>query len=575
MRSSRRCHRVLRRPPCPPMPATAGVGLPAFRSRRVCVISLVAISASVTNAGASADGLIPAAWRPGAPNGEAWYPCEPPPVCPAPSVTAAGVEDADAAAASYAIATAATDVMDGPTSSSGRVDGDATPCGRRTFLGVPRPTGAAFTALFPFLFPWLLAFRLTVPSAASRRWPATLVAAILWALAATATIVYTTKWVRCALGSSGLRLPSEVIDLTLLAAAASVTDVVEALGERSDDAAVAHVLGVNLFDAGVGLGLAWLIGVLVVGQPLRTSTNSLCEPSLPLLLLFGANGVALVVLGFSPWLVGRLQAGVFLRPYSLFVVLVFVVGIFKGGMIERGTRLSKRASGPKESGAAGAAKRKWMGAPTRRAATARRPSRGRWPPWWHRDARRSSAAPVQFDGPPPASPRRRRCGAVAVTAAAVVWPAAATQRHHPPTAAAVGAGERAGGGETCPHRRPRGARVRAATAHCAARRRQRRDGRAVGHSRNKSAILRVSLPLWSGESRARVAAVHDAARARRLGGERLRWLPRLCFKKATGFFFFKQQRWPIEIFVPACGHMATTQDLVECPRISLGVASPH
>jgi len=59
-----------------------------------------------------------------------------------------------------------------------------------------------------------------------------------------------------------------------------------------------------------------------------------------------------------------------------------------------------------------------------------------------------------------------------------------------------------------------------ATAHRAARRRQRRDGRAVGHSRNKPAILRVSLPLWPGESRARVAAVHDAARARRLGGER-------------------------------------------------------
>jgi len=277
--------------------------------------SLWCTSACIADAQASADGLIPAAWRPDAANDAAWHPCAPPPVAPAPSLTAAGVADADAAAAA---AISAADDVD-PTLASRRVDGGAPPPPRRTILGVPRPQGAASTAFFPFLFPWLVAYRWTVPSAAGRWWLLTLLMAIFWTLAATTGIITLVDLIRCA-----LFLPGRVLDLTLLAAAASVTDVVEALGETGDDAAVAHILGVNIFDVGVGLGLSWLIGALVVGHPLPVSTDVLSEPSLPLLILFAANVVALVVLGWGRWRVGRVQVGVLLVLYVVFVVLVFV-----------------------------------------------------------------------------------------------------------------------------------------------------------------------------------------------------------------------------------------------------------
>ena len=124
--------------------------------------------ASTADARASADGLIPAAWRPDAADDAAWprvpwHPCAPPPVVspapplvtPAPSLTAAGVADADAAAAADATAMAAADDVADAALASWRVDGGVTPDARRTILGVPRPRGAASTAFFPFLFPWL------------------------------------------------------------------------------------------------------------------------------------------------------------------------------------------------------------------------------------------------------------------------------------------------------------------------------------------------------------------------------------------------------------------------------------
>jgi K+-dependent Na+/Ca+ exchanger-like protein len=119
-----------------------------------------------------------------------------------------------------------------------------------------------------------------------------------------------------------LNIPPVIVALTLLAAGTSVPDLfasVVVARQGRGDMAVANAVGSNVFDILVGLGLPWLLLLIVKGGTIEVGTADLFTSTL---LLLGTVILLFVFLTTGHRL-SRLEGGVLIFVYLIYVLWVW------------------------------------------------------------------------------------------------------------------------------------------------------------------------------------------------------------------------------------------------------------
>ena len=115
-------------------------------------------------------------------------------------------------------------------------------------------------------------------------------------------------------------IPEVVIGLTILAFGTSVPDVLSSINvarKGKGDMAVANAVGSNIFDILIGLGVPWLIVLLVGTSHIPVVTENLISS---VILLFATVVALLFLLIAKRWEIGR-YAGVLLIGFYVFYLL--------------------------------------------------------------------------------------------------------------------------------------------------------------------------------------------------------------------------------------------------------------
>lgn len=124
--------------------------------------------------------------------------------------------------------------------------------------------------------------------------------------------------------SAALNIPEAVIALTVLAIGTSVPDLFSSLivaRQGRGDMAVSNAVGSNIFDILVGLGLPFLIVMLISGGSISTG-GDLTSSSL---ILFASVILLFVLLLFSGWRIGKFTGMVLLGLYLFYVAREIII----------------------------------------------------------------------------------------------------------------------------------------------------------------------------------------------------------------------------------------------------------
>jgi K+-dependent Na+/Ca+ exchanger-like protein len=131
----------------------------------------------------------------------------------------------------------------------------------------------------------------------------------------------------------GIGVPEAIIALTILAAGTSVPDMISSIVATKKgygNMAISNAIGSNSFDILIGLGLPWLIFILLKGQDIEVGTENLMSS---IILLFGTVLLlALILIGkkFSiSKTEGILLVGIYLVYIVISIFLVFYPDFFK------------------------------------------------------------------------------------------------------------------------------------------------------------------------------------------------------------------------------------------------------
>jgi K+-dependent Na+/Ca+ exchanger-like protein len=122
--------------------------------------------------------------------------------------------------------------------------------------------------------------------------------------------------------SEALSIPPVIVALTLLAAGTSIPDLFASsvvARQGRGDMAVANAVGSNVFDILVGLGLPWLLVLLVEGGTIHVGTEDLFTSTL---LLLGTV-VLLFVFLTTHHKLSRLEGIILILTYGLYIVWVW------------------------------------------------------------------------------------------------------------------------------------------------------------------------------------------------------------------------------------------------------------
>jgi len=214
-----------------------------------------------------------------------------------------------------------TGSVDGTDTPPGSVDGvDEVP--GTTFLGIALPTTTAGWALFPFSFPWLLAFKLTIVDCSQDKyakwWAVTFGVSVAWIAGISYLMVEAARFFGCIVG-----IPAAVLGVTVLAAGTSVPDALASISVAragKGDFAVSNALGSNCFDVGIGLGAPWFLGGLILKTPQIIPTEPITAIVVPVIILFVILTALLGLLAANKWKMGKMIGGVLIGGYGLFVV---------------------------------------------------------------------------------------------------------------------------------------------------------------------------------------------------------------------------------------------------------------
>lgn len=196
------------------------------------------------------------------------------------------------------------------------------------------PTSKGGWLSLPFLFPWRVVFRFTVPDVRRRGstkwWPLSFILSVLWIVAITFVLVECTTLAGCY-----IRIPSAVMGLTLLAAGTSVPDALASVAVARKglaDMAVSNAIGSNVFDILLGLGMPWLIGTIVYKEAIPVTVKPVGQVVIPIAILFFIIVLLVTILAFTGWKLSKMLGislftlYVVFIMYSLLDVYVFKIG---------------------------------------------------------------------------------------------------------------------------------------------------------------------------------------------------------------------------------------------------------
>lgn len=212
-------------------------------------------------------------------------------------------------------------------------DADEEPLGRR-FLGVELPNSLGGKILFPFAFPWRLAFQLTIVDCSkdskAHLWWVTFLLAIAWIGAISYVMVEAARLAGCLIG-----IPASVMGLTVLAAGTSVPDALASVAVARNgqgNMAVSNAIGSNVFDILLGLGLPWFLGGLINKRPQAVTVDPVGAVVIPICILFVIIVLLLAILVAMRWKLRPLLGYVLFVIYGVFLLYeILDVYVFKLG----------------------------------------------------------------------------------------------------------------------------------------------------------------------------------------------------------------------------------------------------
>jgi len=140
------------------------------------------------------------------------------------------------------------------------------------------------------------------------------IAAISWVLVDSAVLFAET-----------IGIPPVIVALTILAGGTSVPDLISSIvvvRQGRGDMAVANAVGSNIFDILVGLGLPWLIALLIQGTDVHVGTENLW---LSTIVLLGTVIILFVFLS-TERLLSRIEGWGLLVIYAAYVVWTWLSG---------------------------------------------------------------------------------------------------------------------------------------------------------------------------------------------------------------------------------------------------------
>ncbi len=126
--------------------------------------------------------------------------------------------------------------------------------------------------------------------------------------------------------AEAIGVPPILVALTVLAAGSSAPDLIASAlvaREGRGDMAVANAVGSNIFDITVGLGLPWLLVLVLGGGEIAIGSDGLWESAL---ILLGTVFVLLVFLTTNREL-SRLEGAILVVLYAIYVVWIWVSNI--------------------------------------------------------------------------------------------------------------------------------------------------------------------------------------------------------------------------------------------------------
>lgn len=191
----------------------------------------------------------------------------------------------------------------------------------KKFLGVTLPKSWLGCALFPFFFPWRLAFQWTIADCNKfpKRWPLTFAVSIVWIMAISFLMVEATRLSGCFVG-----IPSAVMGLTFLAAGTSVPDALASVAVARNgfgNMAVSNAIGSNVFDILLGLGLPWFIaGLISLKEGSEVTVDPLTLVVVPIAILFAIILILIAILFAMKWRLSKKLGYLLFALYGVFFI---------------------------------------------------------------------------------------------------------------------------------------------------------------------------------------------------------------------------------------------------------------
>ncbi|HKI88299.1 MAG TPA: calcium/sodium antiporter [Draconibacterium sp.] len=141
-----------------------------------------------------------------------------------------------------------------------------------------------------------------------------IIAALSWALVELAVVI-----------SATLRIPESIVALTVIAVGTSIPDLFSSMivaRQGRGDMAVSNAIGSNIFDILAGLGLPFLIFLVISGGTVDAGQGDLISS---VIILFASVILLFILLMASKWKVGKLTGIILLCLYIFYVVHEIII----------------------------------------------------------------------------------------------------------------------------------------------------------------------------------------------------------------------------------------------------------
>lgn len=128
--------------------------------------------------------------------------------------------------------------------------------------------------------------------------------------------------------SHALNIPEAIIALTVLAIGTSIPDLISSYLVAKDGKggmAISNAIGSNIFDMLVGLGLPWLMVMLLYDSPIEVVSENLF---VSIILLFSSVVLVFLMLAYRRWIIRKQTGIILIGIYVVYLVWQVMDAIF-------------------------------------------------------------------------------------------------------------------------------------------------------------------------------------------------------------------------------------------------------